>query len=423
MRRAIREREAALENGTLVRKRIGGGWVDVPSPVKVKDHIGLETPTAETTPQKRSSAPVAEHFPPRDSGSIPPEEDEWPSSREGVESSAGDEEFNLDLAYALAHAVKVKVLKVQERVIEQVIASNAAAQYVIDKLLDGIDYDAPVGMRRMKLGRKGVVKQTSRRWFRLHTPPALSSLLAPNGNALADMDVFEGSEPGPTLQKDLEQQFWDIQVQFEMRETDDLSRPFRAAPAKIINSANGPVHILHVRRHREIVLRFTLKSEGCRLVECDRCYWGGWSVASTYPAKIENRRRYWSGTMTGDLGDLSKEDQENHTAPVIELGIVSSVPSANGTELAVTVDWPEPTEPPMPITEFKSVLLVPLSFTLFIDQIPVPFRLKALLATHTFDVENTVTKRRRYQLLIDGQQDCLPAGSYRVRAKEPEHQG
>jgi hypothetical protein len=37
--------------------------------------------------------------------------------------------------------------------------------------------------------------QSSDRWFRLHTPPPLNVLLAPNGNGVADLDTFETNAP------------------------------------------------------------------------------------------------------------------------------------------------------------------------------------------------------------------------------------
>jgi hypothetical protein len=45
-------------------------------------------------------------------------------------------------------------------------------------------------------------------------------------------------------------------------------------------------------------------------------------------------------------------------------------------------------------------------------------RLKALLAAHSFDTDADSAKAERLRLLLDGQQDCIQEGSYRVRAKQ-----
>ena len=45
-------------------------------------------------------------------------------------------------------------------------------------------------------------------------------------------------------------------------------------------------------------------------------------------------------------------------------------------------------------------------------------RLKALLAAHSFDTGTDSAKAERLRLLLDGQQDCIQEGSYRVRAKQ-----
>jgi hypothetical protein len=345
--RRVRKEEATLaamrDRGETVRVRVGGGWQDVPREKAANsraqrgegedmrellaargDDSDEQVSAAEESSNSSDDERERTHLPARSRDRTPSQ------SRISSRRSSTDEVLD-PMALALSHAVKIAVLKVQERVIDRVTAPTAAARYVIDSIIDSIDLDAISRQNRQRL-----IRLSSDRWFRLHTPPPLNALLAPNGNGVADLDTFETNAPVGDASDG--QYSWDLRVAFEIGEATEARGPFVRAPSKIISDKNGPVHILRVHRHRELIIRIAVQTAGCSVTSCDRVYWGGWSIASEYPGKLESRRQLWNRTMTGRADGYGGPRGRS----VSELGILSCVRSKDGSKMTVTVDWPEP---------------------------------------------------------------------------------